>query len=88
MTIRAIEERAKKLGYKIMMGQHEFRYISLNGKILTYWPNGRNEDGTPSNEVAFIQCQRENDTNDSQSDYTGGFFSHSIKKAFDYLVQP
>lgn len=45
----------------------------------SFFPNGKNNDGTPNENCCSVQVMRKNEENDSQSDYFPGCFCRTIK---------
>ena len=44
-----------------------------------WYPNGRNNDGSPSETCCAVQVMRRHESNDIQSDYFAGSFCRTIK---------
>ena len=81
MTLKMIESKAKKLGLQIHSDGRQF-WIDVNGKTASWYRNG-----TEGDYASAIHCHRNNDVSDFQTDYFSGFFAHTIKIAFNYLLE-
>jgi len=72
-----MNEYKKSIGHYIEASYH---YVChSDSHKCDFFPNGRNNDGTPSETCCSVQVMRKNERNDSQSDYFPGSFCRTIK---------
>lgn len=60
------------------------RWVTANGYILSYRPNGKVE---PDTTICCIKTQRTNERDEPDADYYAGFYHKNLKQAINYLLE-